>query len=311
MSLGRIFITGASGFLGRHLISYLFQSYRDSEIIGADLHEPYSEFPAKFIKFDITDYDTAKEIIDRIQPHTIFHLAGTFNQKDLIHLYKINVIGTENLIKAVTFLSEPTTIILSSSAAVYGLLKSENNPVKENLKVNPVSHYGISKVAMEMIGNIYAQRQSHLEIIIARAFNLIGPGLSSLLLPGYLTEEVRKVLKINKKKIIRVGNINPYRDFLDVRDAVKAYISLALRGEKNNIYNVGSGIGTKIKDLVDLFVKSVDSDIQIISDPALYKEDDPEIIVADISKIQKRTGWKPQIDLKKSVQAIISHLATK
>ena len=117
--------------------------------------------------------------------------------------------------------------------------------------------------------------------------------------------------QVKGKKKIKVGNINSLRDFLDVRDAVKAYILLAQKGKNNNIYNIGSGIGTKIKDLIELFVRNVNSDIQIISDPELYKKNDPEIIVADISKIQKQTGWKPSIPLESTLERVLNYWRKK
>lgn len=307
MSIVRILVTGVNGFFGRYLSKYLIENYPASEIIGTDLNELQSPLPLKCIISDITDYYNVKKMIVKTRPNIIFHLAGTFNQKDLLHLYSVNVIGTENLMKAAISLHNNTRIILSSSAAVYGFVAPKNNPVNENTEVKPVSHYGISKATMEMTGRMYGQDQKNLEIIIARIFNLIGNGISSSLLPGSLTEKIHEALKVKGKKKIKVGNINSFRDFLDVRDAVNAYILLALKGINNNIYNIGSGIGTKIKDIIELFVKNVGSEIQIISDNKLYKKNDPEIITADITKIKNHTGWKPRITLEESVLDIIKH----
>ena len=262
MSLKRILITGSNGFFGRHLTSYLIENCPETEmIIGLDLHEETHQSSAEFIACDITDFDSLKRIIFDFQPNTIFQLAGTFNQNDLAALYKINVIGTDNLVRSSFLLSKKVRIILASSAAVYGDVPSEDNPITEEIKVNPVTHYGISKAAMEMVGNIYGQGQKDVEVIVARMFNLVGTGISSYLLPGRLAKKMREAMQSHDGKILKIGNIHPVRDFVDIRDAIEAYLLLAIKGKKNNVYNIGSGIGTKIEELVELFINNANSGI--------------------------------------------------
>jgi len=306
---GRVLITGVAGFSGKYLSSYLPKEYPEAEVWGIDIcKKPPSLSSINFMKSDITDYDNIKRAIARIQPNTIFHLAGTFDCGNLMSLYQVNVIGTEYLLRAAVHLSKKIRIVLASSAAVYGTVLPEENPVKEEKKVNPVSHYGISKLAMEMIGTMYGQRENNLEVIIARTFNLIGYGLSPLLFPGKLAKEIQELSKSQERKTLKVGNTSTIRDFIDVKDAVKALALLAIHGKKNNAYNIGSGVGNKIKDLIDLFIDNVDHDIDILIDRNLFRKSDPEIVLADISKIKNHTGWKPEIKLDKSVLDIIKHI---
>jgi len=307
MSFSRILITGVNGFFGKHLSTYLLENYPSSEITGIDINKSHGPFRFKFMISDITDYDSIKKTIIKTQPNIVFHLAGTFNQEDLKLLYKTNVIGTENLMKASTFLTEKTRIILSSSAAVYGFVTSENNPIKENTEIRPINHYGISKAAMEMTGYMYGKEQNNIEIITARTFNLVGYGLSPLLLPGKLAKKIKEGAKTPGEKKIRVGNINTIRDFCDIKDAVKAFAFLAFKGKKNNVYNIGSGVGRKIKDFIDTFMMAFDIEGKVIIDRKLFKERDPKKIVADISKIKIHTGWEPKITLEESVLNIIKH----
>lgn len=303
---GQVLITGVAGFSGKYLSSYLPKEYLEAEVWGIDISEqPLALSSINFIKSDITDYDNIKRAVARIQPDTIFHLAGTFDCGNLMSLYQVNVIGTEYLLRAATCLSKKIRIVLASSAAVYGTVLPEENPVKEEKKVNPVSHYGISKLAMEMIGSMYGQRENNLEIIIARTFNLIGYGLSPILLPGKLAKEIQELSKSQERKPLKVGNTNTIRDFIDVRDAVKALALLAIHAKENNAYNIGSGIGNKIKDLINLFIDKVDPGIEVLTDRNLFKKSDPDIVTADISKIKSHTGWKPEIKLDKSVLDII------
>ncbi len=305
---GRVLITGAAGFTGKYLSSYLPEKYPEAEVWGIDISEqPISLSSINFVKSDITDYDNIKRAIVRIQPDIIFHLAGTFDYGNLMSLYRVNVIGTEYLLRATAYLSKKIRIILASSASVYGTVLPEENPVKEENKLNPVSHYGISKLVMEKIGTMYGQRENNLEVIIARTFNLIGYGLSPILLPGKLAKEIQELSKSQERKTLKVGNTNTIRDFIDVRDAVKALALLAIHAKENNAYNIGSGVGNKIKDLINLFIDNVDPNIEILTDQNLFKDSDPDIVLADISKIKNHTGWKPEIRLDKSVLDIIKH----
>ena len=305
-SIGRILITGVNGFCGKHLSSYLSQENPEVEIFGIDINKNSDSLPdIKFIKSDITDYDSIKTIIAQIQPDTVFHLAGTFDYGDLVSLYKINVIGTENVMKAMGSLSKNVRLILASSAAVYGIVFPKDNPIDEEKRVSPVSHYGISKLAMEMIGKMHGQKNENLKIIIARTFNLIGQGLSPLLFPGKLAKQIFEVSRMEGKKAIHVGNIQTIRDFIDIKDAAKAFSLLAIHGKENDIYNIGSGEGRKIKELIDLFINTVDPSIEVIVDRNLYKEIDPEKSIADITKIKSHTEWVPQTTLEESVLDII------
>jgi len=299
---GRALITGVNGFCGKHLSSYLSQKYPEVEIFGIDINEPSTPLPGiQFTKSDITDYESISTTLSQIQPDAVFHLAGTFDYGDLLSLYKINVIGTENVMKAAGCLPKSIRIILASSAAVYGAVLPEDNPIKEEKRSSPVSHYGISKLAMEMIGKMHGKKRENLKIIIARTFNLIGQGLSPLLFPGKLAKQILEASRQRENKTIQVGNINTVRDFIAIKDAVKAFGLLAIKGKENDIYNIGSGKGKKIKDLIDLFIDAVDPGIGVIIDRNLFKEIDPEKSIADITKIKNHTGWEPQTTLKESV----------
>ena len=303
---GRALITGVNGFCGNHLSSYLSQKYPEVEIFGIDINEPNPSLPGiKFTRSDITDYESISTTISQIQPDAVFHLAGTFDYGDLLSLYRINVIGTENVIKAAGSLSKSIRIILASSAAVYGAVLPEDNPIKEEKMARPVSHYGISKLAMEMIGRMHGKKRENLKVIIARTFNLIGHGLSPLLFPGKLAKQILEASRQQENKTIQVGNIHTVRDFIDIKDAAKAFGLLAISGKEDEIYNIGSGEGRKIKDLIDLFINVVDPSIEVSIDRNLFKEIDPEKSVADITKIKNHTGWEPQTTLKESVLDII------
>jgi len=168
--------------------------------------------------------------------------------------------------------------------------------------MRPVSHYGISKAAMEMIMNLFSPQCPHMDIIVGRLFNLIGQGMSADLLPGRLKKKINQLFGTEQDKTIHMGNLCSYRDFLDVRDAARAFVLLAKKGKKNNAYNVASGRRTQIKELVGFFMNQAKEKIKVVSDDSLFKPIDPPMVIADISKIGRHIGWQPAIDLEKSIE---------
>lgn len=307
----RVLITGAEGFCGRYLCRHLLDEYPAAEIYGVDVCESSSILPSgSYAKVDISAPNAIDKIIAQFQPDTIFHLAGTFDQSDLGLLYRINVLGTEELLKAASKNLKKVRVVLASSAAVYGFVKAENNPMDENEKVSPVTHYGVSKSTMEMVGGMYGRKYEGMDVVTARLFNMIGDGLSLNLLPGRLVREIAAASAQGGSKKITVGNTQGVRDFVDVRDAVAALIHIAMCGKSGSVYNVGSGKGTRIRELIDMFIGNISPDIEVVVDKGLYKESDPEMIVADVSKIQAHTGWKPAIRIENSVVDIVRNKNT-
>ena len=301
INLGRVIITGGCGFYGKHLVKHIREYYPKTEILIVDISAASNSFSSKeLVMCDVLDAKKISKAIVDFMPDIIFHLAGSFLDDNLTLLYQLNVIGTVNVLRAASVISKNIRVILSSSAALYGLVSRKNNPVIEETEVKPINHHGISKAAMEMVSKIY-MNQNNLDIIISRTFNLIGEGISPSLLMGRLL----KVFFCNpfqdQERIITVGNTDSIRDFIDVRDAVEALTLLSIKGKRNNIYNIGSGIGTKVGDFINLMVKNYHHNIKIVKDDNLLRRNDPAIIIADIVKIKNCTGWVPSITLEKSV----------
>lgn len=157
-----------------------------------------------------------------------------------------------------------------------------------------------------MVGRLYA-KESNIKIIFYRMFNLIGPGLSVQLLPGRIAGELTEIKKGKKKNVIKVGNINSIRDFLDIRDAVKLYVNLALYGKAGEIYNVGSGKGIRISDLLKCFISQSKLKVSLISEPSLYKNNDVEYSVADITKLSRIIPVIQEIKIEQSVSDMLKY----
>lgn len=300
-----ILVTGSNGFLGHFLREKITERWMDDCCFFLDVEGEFNK--RGDVKVDLRDYNKLAEVINRVQPSIVFHLAGSFNQNDLNELYGVNVNGTVNLLEAVKNCvhREKTRIILTSSASVYdGNIADRKDALTEDAVISPLSHYGASKAAAEMVSRIYSDKHD-MDIITVRLFNLIGPGLSPAFLPGRLAREIAKIRKGVMEPVVSVGNMSPVRDYLDVKDAAKAYVKLALADSPKSIYNLASGSGISVCDLIQLFVKMAGNEVEIIQDKKYYKEHDVKYSVADISRISTDIGWRPEVPIEKSVTDMI------
>lgn len=273
MKLKKALITGITGFVGPHLKREL--EHNKYDVYGLAL----SDGGNKVFKCDITNSDRVLEVIQEIMPDCIFHLAGfssvskSFQQPD--KCYKINVTGTKNLLDAVKKSGIRPRILIVSSAEVYGVPKYL--PIDEKHPLNPISPYGKSRVEQEEIA-----LKSGLPVIISRSFNHTGPGQSdSFVIPSF-----RKQIKEAKDGgTIYVGNLGVVRDFSDVRDVVKAYRILVEKGKEGDIYNVGSGIGYGLRDILDKLVMLSGKKLEIKKDISKIRKDDIPKLIADNGKV--------------------------
>jgi GDP-4-dehydro-6-deoxy-D-mannose reductase len=271
-------ITGVNGFVGPYLRKELEDNGYD--VYGLDI----SKQGLNFFKCDITDAKSMQDVIKEVKPNFIFHLAGfssvgkSFEQPELC--FKINVDGTKNLLDAVKIIRDKELnprILIVSSADVYG--KPEYIPINENHPVNPVSPYGESRVEQERIS-----LNSGLSVVISRSFNHTGEGQPDIfVIPSFkkqvaLAKEGEKVL---------VGNLDIIRDFSDVRDVVRAYRLIIEKGDERGIYNVGSGKGYKLGDILDTFIKQSGKKLKIEIDEKKFREADIPTLVCDNRKVKQ------------------------
>jgi len=277
----RILVTGANGFSGRHLIEKL--SNRGCWEIYRTALTPSRE--ANFFSCDLTHEDEAAALIERIAPDHIYHLAGTFTN-DYETDYAVNVRASRNLLEAVRQSNRRCRVLLVGSSAEYGLVPPQNNPVKEDHPLVPVSVYGLTKVYQTYLGKLYFTIHS-LNVVTARPFNLLGHGLSRHLFVGYVYEQI-DAYRSGKIAKISVGNMESRRDYITVEQAVQAYEIIMQRGTAGEIYNVGSGVSVKIRDLLKRILEENGLDMDVVEErPAKLtdKSDIPDLF-ADVSKLR-------------------------
>ncbi len=277
-----VLITGAKGVSGRNLAE-LLSAEKGMRIYLTDL---YTEAGADRFVCDLTDCEAVDRIVEQIRPARIYNLAGNYSD-DYETNYRVNALATKNLLDACLRQKLGVRVLLIGSAAEYGLVRPEENPVREDHPLSPVSHYGLSKVYQTALMKFYSN-VFDMDIVMARTFNLMGEGFPTRLFVGNLLKQIVDY-KNGAVKKIQVGNLENKRDYLHVTNACKYYISIMNFGLQGEIYNVGSGVSVKTRDILNkiLLENGIDeSEIVFFDSGKKLKIDIPDIY-ADISKVSK------------------------
>lgn len=304
MKYRNVLITGVNGFSGKHLYGFLAGLNEKLSITGIDISENCG-FCKSYYKLDLLDKTKTRKILGRIKPDIIFHLAGIISP-DYSESAKINAITTLNLLDTLKQLKLNPVIITAGSAAEYGCPLKPGKPVNENEPLKPVNPYGASKVMQTFIAR-QAFFRFKTKVIIARPFNILGPGLSPGLVSGRIVSQLKKIKESGKKTgVIFAGNLSPRRDFVDIRDVVRAYWKLANSKHYGETFNIGTGKSRSIKQLISLLIKYSGMKVRISVDKKSKKSADIPDIKAYTGKIRKLTGWKPRYTFEDSIKYVIN-----
>ena len=313
MSQSRVLIIGAAGFVGQHLLQYLSgQDNLDisvtklqSESIPMDGTQSVS-----VLDIDITDRSSIDQVIQTVNPTHVIHLAAqssvALSWSNPTLTMSINVNGTLNLLDSLRENVPGCRILIVGSSEQYGKIKPEMLPIIETNPLSPENPYAVSKAAQEMIAQLYV-RSYHMNIILVRAFNHIGPGQSSQFVVSDFSKQIAEIEKGLRVPIVRVGNLDAKRDFTDVRDIVRGYWMLLQLGQSGEIYNIGKGQSIAIHDILYELVKLSPMKITVQTDLTKMRPVDTPEIIADISKINKQTTWRPTIEIKQSLIDILDY----
>ncbi len=298
-------ITGAGGFVGPYLVAHLIaQGHTVYGIERAERNVKNCEMFAA----DILDKKKIPEIIKKIKPDYIFHLAGQssveVSWKEPQLTMDINVRGTVNLLNAVAKAKINPKIIIVSSSEIYG--RPVKLPLKEDHPLNPTSPYGESRLLQEKAVKEIAKKHK-LQVVIARSFPHTGPGQVPKFVCPAFAEQIIMIERKKTEPVIKVGNLDNERDFADVRDVVKAYLLMADKGKNGEAYNVCYGKSWKIKKILSYLLKNSTVKPKIIVDPAKLRKGDMKKVVGSHAKLTKDTGWKPAIKFEKTLEDIITY----
>lgn len=311
-------ITGISGFAGSHLAEFLLSS--NIEVSGTikwrsrlDNIEHILD-KIKLFECDIRDLSAVKYVLKETNPDYIFHLAAQsyvpFSWRAPSETLNTNIIGELNIFEAVRELKIDPFIHIAGSSEEYGLVYPEEIPIKETNPLRPLSPYAVSKVAQDMLGYQYYKSYG-LKIIRTRAFNHTGPRRGEVFVSSNFARQVVEIEKKKKEPVIYVGNLDAVRDFVDVRDVVRGYFLSLKKGTPGEVYNIASGKGIKIKELLNKLIEFAHLNLKIVQDPARMRPSDVELLIGSYEKFKSATGWVPEIPLEKTLKDLLDYWRLK
>jgi GDP-4-dehydro-6-deoxy-D-mannose reductase len=310
-------ITGGYGFAGRHLAEHLVKCGED---VALSYHPIKNEkesdnlYPVpktvQSIALDVTDSNAVNQIISVLKPDVIYHLAGiTFipeaeNQLDKV--FEINTFGTVNVLNAVRDHAKDSRVLFVSSAEVYGDARPGSLPLTEKAELRPVTTYGASKAAADLIAFQYAYREN-IHVIRARPFTHIGPGQSDNFSISNFSKQVALIKLGRAKPIIQVGNLEAKRDFSDVSDIVRGYRESVLNGKRGEAYNLCSGVSIEIKEVLQKLISIAEIEVEIVIDETRLRPIDIPELCGSYQRAQKHFGWKPRVHLDQTLHSLLAY----
>jgi GDP-4-dehydro-6-deoxy-D-mannose reductase len=303
----RVLVTGANGFVGRHLCEHLRAC---GDVVIAAHGPPAGNRADGNVPLDLTDPQSVRAAVESAQPEAIVHLAGLSSvaksHEDPVRVFAVNTLGAVNLLSAVRDGASKARIVLIGSGEMYGAL-APGARAREELPLNPLSPYAASKVAAEVAGFQF-QRGAGLEVVSARPFNHIGAGQDANFVVPSFARQVEAIRRKRALAVLRVGDLSVTRDFSHVLDVVEAYRLLATHGVAGEAYNVCSGEGRSIRSLLDELLDLAGISATIEVERERLRPHELPSLVGDPGKL-RMLGWKPSRSLRDALHSALDEAA--
>jgi len=309
MSRKKCLITGCDGFIGRFLTDLLLNE-------GAEVYGSVKRFTAQsdalkdrinILEYDLLQEERAAEVMIRVKPDYVIHLAAwadiPSSWKDPEKAIATNTLGTLYLLEGIRRAGISPRVGVVGSSAEYGLCRADEIPVTEGKEFRPASPYAVSKIGGDMLAYLYWHCYG-LKVVRVRPFHVTGPGKE----PDAYSDFSRGIVAIErgKKKALEVGNLEAVRDIVDVRDCARAMWLLILKGRAGEVYNICTGRGYKIADMLDKLVSLSTKEIKIKTNPAKMRPADDPVLIGDSSRL-RALGWEPQVPIEKTMADILNY----
>ncbi len=314
-----VLITGIDGFVGSHLVEALLDrpGIRMGGIVHPDSRSTHIDHLLSRVsirRLDIADAGSVRDAILSDMPEQIYHLAGQafvpLSMEKPYGTFQTNIVGTLNVLEAARELmkgsGKPCRVLVVSSGEVYGEVARSALPVHEEEALRPQNPYAVSKASADMIARQY-RTSFGLPVVVARPFNHLGPRQSPLFVGSAFAKQIAEISLRKREPEIQVGNLEPRRDFTDVRDVVQAYIKILEGDRQHAVYNVCSGRSVRIGDLLEMFREASGVSVKIVPDPLRKRSQDVVEIVGDASRLRVETGWHPEIKLEQTVRDLLGY----
>jgi GDP-4-dehydro-6-deoxy-D-mannose reductase len=306
----RVLVTGAGGFVGRHLVRALARERHEVHglVHPSDPVAGLAELPMTPHAGDVTDGAALDATVGKVAPDTVVHLAALSfvpaAEHDPQPTYRVNVGGTLAVLAALRARAPRARLLFVGSGDAYGAVRPEEVPIGEDVPLRPLSVYGASKAAAEVTAAQWA-RSYGLDVVRVRPFNHTGPGQAPTFVCPALARQVADIEAGRQPPAIRAGNLDPVRDLSDVRDVVGGYVALLERGKSGEVYNLCSGAGHSIRELVELLRSLSRIPVEVAQDPALVRAVDVPRVVGSHAKATADTGWRPRIPFEQTVADVL------
>ncbi len=308
----RLLVTGAGGFVGGHLVDFLHAEQPGVEIHGVVLPHGgvswHAASGARVVEADLNDPVAATAVVEEVRPERVLHLAG----QSSVHLswldpggtMRTNVLGIVHLLDAVRRQGLRPAVLVVGSAEEYGAVEPEEMPIREDAPLRPASPYAVSKVAQGALALLYGPAGG-LRVVLTRTFHHTGPGRGEAFAESSFARQIAEIEAGLRPAVLKVGNLDAVRDFTDVRDVVRAYWMLLERGEAGVAYNVCSGTGRPVRQLLDLLLAASSARVEVRVDPERLRRSDVPAQVGDPSRLRAATGWEPRIPLERTLRDLL------
>lgn len=310
-------ITGFSGFVSEHFLNYLERNRIRAEVMGIDIavpsfdHSRFDHVSCSFEKIDLLNKAELKDLLHRFQPDYVLHLASyssvAFSWKHPVESFTNNTNIFLNLIETIKTIGTRCRILSIGSSEEYGNVDPADLPLTESQELHPVSPYAVARVSQEMLSKVYVDSYG-MDIVLTRSFNHIGTGQKDVfVIPSFAKQLIALKTSLEEKKVLTTGDTSIIRDFIDVRDVVEAYYLLFKKGRKGEVYNICTGKGTSLKEVISIMSSLLEIEVDQLVNPALVRPNDNKVIIGCNEKLKRDTGWNSKHSLEKSLKDILSH----
>ena len=311
----RALITGITGFAGSHLAEYLLAEQPDVEVFGTyrwrsrmenlDQLEGILGSRVRLVECELRDPSSVARALATARPDLVFHLAA---QSFVPSSWSApgdtvlsNVSGQINLFEGIRAAGLDPVVQIACSSEEYGMVLPEETPITEDNPLRPLSPYAVSKVGQDFLAYQYFQSYG-LKAIRTRGFNHTGPRRGDVFVVSNFARQVARIEHGLAEPVIRVGNLDAVRDFTDVRDMVRAYWLAVTEAKPGEVYNIATGHGVTIREVLDRLVEMAQVEVEVEQDPERMRPSDVEILIGDASKFRADTGWEPRVPFDQTLR---------
>lgn len=303
---GPVLVTGATGFAGSHLVEHLAASH---EVVawGRRAPDPALAGLARWQQVDLLDGARVAAALRDVRPSLVFHCAGLphvgASWSNTSAPLEVNVIGTHRLLEALRTHRIPCRVLVTGSAHVYA---PSTAPIRESDALAPASPYALSKLAQEALA-LRTAIEDGIDVVVTRSFNHTGPRQTPAFVAPSMAKQIATIERGGVEPVMRLGNLDAVRDIMDVRDTVRAYAAALEQGESGGVYNVASGAGRPVRDILTAFLARARVPIRVESDPALMRPSDIPVLIGDATRLRAATGWAPHISFEQMLDDLLEY----